>query len=240
MPGGPVNDPGSLNRAILEGVARRVQPLLEEVVFVGGQVAELLITAPGATRVRPTTDVDIVVEASTRLRYAEVEAELRSFGLVNDVREGAPICRWTTPEGFTLDVMPTDENVLGFTNRWYPEAIAQARPFELEEGLVIRIPSAPAFLGTKWEAFTSRGGSDFLGSHDLEDVISVLAGRPEIVAEIENSTPELRNYLAGRAQELLDSGMASYAIQGALTDAARIPDLVARVLGRVEVLATMS
>ncbi|MDZ7778326.1 MAG: hypothetical protein U5R14_00020 [Gemmatimonadota bacterium] len=62
-----MSDPASLNRTVLEAVARRIEPLLGEVVFVGGQVAELLITSRGATRVRPTTDVDIVVQASTRL-----------------------------------------------------------------------------------------------------------------------------------------------------------------------------
>ena len=89
-----MTDSGSLNREILEGVARCSQPLLEEVVFVGGQVAKLLITSPGATRVRPTTDVDIVVRASTRLGYREVDDRLRSMGLKNDIREGAPICRY--------------------------------------------------------------------------------------------------------------------------------------------------
>lgn len=45
---GPVSDPASLNRAVLEAVARRIEPLLGEVVFVGGQVSELLITSRGA------------------------------------------------------------------------------------------------------------------------------------------------------------------------------------------------
>ena len=67
----------SPNRAILVSVARPIQPLLGEVVFVGGQVAELLVTDPAATRVRPTTDVDIVVEASSRLRYHDIEERLR-------------------------------------------------------------------------------------------------------------------------------------------------------------------
>ena len=72
-----MSDPASLNRTVLEAVARRIEPLLGEVVFVGGQVAELLITSRGATRVRPTTDVDIVVQASTRLGYGEIEERLR-------------------------------------------------------------------------------------------------------------------------------------------------------------------
>lgn len=234
-----MSDPASLNRTVLKAVARRIEPLLGEVVFVGGQVAELLITSRGATRVRPTTDVDIVVQASTRLGYGEIEDRLRSLGLRNDVREGAPICRWTTPEDFALDVMPVSGEVLGFTNRWYEAALAHASPFDLGEGLLILIPSAPVFLGTKWEAFASRGELDFLASHDLEDVISVLAGRPEIVGEVAASPPSLRTYLAQQAQEFLAEDTAIYAIQGALPDAERIPGLISRTLARIRELAEL-
>ena len=234
-----MTEPGSVNRAVLEGVARRIEPLLGGVVWVGGQVAELLISSPGATRVRPTTDVDVVVEASTRLGYGKIEDQLSSLGLKNDVREGAPICRWLTPEGFVIDVMPVSVEVLGFTNRWYAAALAQARTFDLGEGLVIKIPSAPVFLGTKWAAFVSRGASDFLASHDLEDVISVLAGRPEILEEVAVASPDLRVYLAQRSREFLAEDMAVYAIQGALPDAERIPGLISQVMGRIRELADL-
>jgi len=83
---------------------------------------------------------------------------------------------------------------------------------DLGEGLVILIPNAPVFLGTKWEAFTSRGELDFLASHDLEDVISVLAGRPEIVGKVAASYPALRAYLAQQARELLGEDIAVFAI----------------------------
>jgi len=56
-----MNRPPSPNRTILEAVAARIQPLLEDVVFVGGQVVELMLTDPAATRVRATIDVDVVV-----------------------------------------------------------------------------------------------------------------------------------------------------------------------------------
>lgn len=37
--------------------------------------------------------------------------------------------------------------------------------------------SAPYLLATKIEAFKTRGNSDFLGSHDFEDIITVIAGQ---------------------------------------------------------------
>lgn len=232
-------DPRSPNRSVLQGVARSIEPLLDEVVFVGGQVAELLITSPGATRVRATTDVDVVVQASTRLKYRVIEDHLRLLGLKNDTREAAPICRWLTPNGLALDVMPVSGEVLGFTNRWYGAALTHAMTYDLGDGLVIQIPEAPVFLGTKWEAFAGRGESDLLASHDLEDIISVLAGRPEIIDEVAAALPELRTYLARRARALLGDEMAVYAIQGALPDAERIPGLISRVVGRIRALTEL-
>ncbi|MDZ7778327.1 MAG: hypothetical protein U5R14_00025 [Gemmatimonadota bacterium] len=66
-----------------------------------------------------------------------------------------------------------------------------------------------------------------------EDVISVLAGRPEIVGEVAASPPALRAYLAQQARELLAEDTAIYVIQGALPDAERIPGLISRTLARI-------
>ena len=41
-------------------------------------------------------------------------------------RGGAPICR-SRYENFTIDVMPTDERILGFSNHWYRPAISSAQ-----------------------------------------------------------------------------------------------------------------
>jgi len=153
--------------------------MLSEIVFVGGQVAELLITSPGASRIRPTDDVDVVVRATTQVEYSKVCERLRALGLENDSGEDAPICRWKTANGLKLDVMPLDEGVLGFGSRWYPAVVEHAVPHQLSDNLTIMVPTAPLFLATKWEAFLGRGQSDYLGSHDLEDIIAVVAGRAE-------------------------------------------------------------
>jgi len=77
----------------------------------------------------------------------------------------------------TLDVMPLDGSVLGFSNIWYRGALKAAQPARLPSGAVIRLITAPYFLGTKMEAFRGRGARDFFGSHDLEDFIAVIEGR---------------------------------------------------------------
>lgn len=69
--------------------------------------------------------------------------------------------------------------------------------------MTIRLISAPAFLATKFEAFADRGQGDLLGSHDLEDIVNVVDGRPELVSEIALSDIGLQQYLAGQCRTLL-------------------------------------
>lgn len=99
--------------------------------------------------------------------------------------------------------MPTDPAILGFANRWYPLVVETAQSFHLPAGFNIRLITAPAFLATKFEAFTDRGKGDLLGSHDLEDIVTVLDGRPELPQEIADSDEELRTYLATRCRNLM-------------------------------------
>jgi len=192
--------PESPNRGTLLAVARAIEPLLDEVVFVGGQVAELLITDPAAVRVRPTTDVDVIVRTTTRLEYRKVEKRLAALGLANDLSEGAPVCRWKTPQKHRLDVMPVDGSVLGFASRWYPLAVETATRVRLSDDVSISVPSAPAYIATKWDAYLDRGEGDLLASHDLEDVIAVVAGRAEIIDEVRDADDGLRAWLAPRVR----------------------------------------
>jgi hypothetical protein len=62
--------------------------------------------------------------------------------------------------------------------------------------------SAPLFLATKLEAFYGRGNSDYMASHDLEDLIAVLDGRATIVSEIKRSEA-VGHYLAEEFRRLL-------------------------------------
>lgn len=100
--------------------------------------------------------------------------------------------------------MPTDEKILGFSNRWYPEAAASAQLVALPSGRRISLISAPAFLGTKFEAFHSRGKNDVVTSHDLEDIINVIEGRQTVVEEVIAADIKLRAYLAERFGTLRD------------------------------------
>jgi hypothetical protein len=187
------------NLAILELVAHALGPVCEDVVFVGGCATGLLLTQARPDRIRITEDVDIVAQALTVHDYHAIEKRVRAQGFSNDMRPDAPVCRWVYKD-VTLDVMPTVKDILGFANRWYPLAIATAQLVTLPSGQSIKLISAPVFIATKLEAFKDRGKDargqpDFLGSHDMEDIITVADRRPELIDECRAMPLELRGYL---------------------------------------------
>jgi predicted nucleotidyltransferase len=186
---------------MVEVVAQALGELCDELVFVGGCAAGLLCTSPNAPPPRITYDVDVVAEVAGLVAYHAMEKQFTMRGFARDVSPDAPICRWRCGE-VEVDLMPTEERILGFANRWYPLAITSASPVLLPSGRQIRLISAPAFLATKLEAFASRGRSDLMTSHDFEDIINVIDGRPSIANEVANADGELAEYLASRFDEI--------------------------------------
>lgn len=187
----------------LLAIARALGELREQVVFIGGSTAGLLLTDPLAEGVRPTLDVDAVVEAHDLINFYRIEAQLEQRGFMRDAGSGV-ICRWKhKPSGVVFDLMPVDAAVLGFSNRWYGEAVATAQPLQLADGVVIRVVAAPAFVATKLEAFLNRGKGDFLVSHDLEDVLNVVDGRDELMDELQHASTPLQDFVADTFAGLL-------------------------------------
>ncbi len=189
------------NIARIKAVHYALGELAKDVVFVGGATVSLYSTRP-ETETRPTDDVDIVIELLHYRDYAAIEEKLRSKGFVNDIGSGI-ICRYII-HGIIVDVMPTSENVLGFKNKWYPEAFAHAMSLTLEEGLSVRIFSAPYFLATKLEAFFDRGENEGRFSTDFEDIVHVLNNRLTIWEEIKDEDESVKQYLKKEFQKLLD------------------------------------
>ncbi|GAV20525.1 hypothetical protein MMIC_P1494 [Mariprofundus micogutta] len=189
------------NLEMLQLAADGLRPFLDEIVFVGGCATGLLISDSAAPPTRETKDVDVIVEVASLHDYHRLAEKLRNRGFREDLSEGAPMCRWVFG-AVTVDVMPTDAAILGFSNRWYSEAIANAINISLPAGIVIRLAAAPWFLATKLEAFYGRGNRDNMASHDLEDLIAVLDGRESVVHEVEQSGTVGR-YLAGEFSRLL-------------------------------------
>ena len=229
----------SANRELLAGIARRITPLLDELVFVGGATAELYFTVPLSTRVRPTLDADAICEATGYVAYAALGAQLRSLGFIQSPSEGDPPFRWRADVGM-LDVMPIDPDVLGFSNPWYPYGIATAVPFDLAEDLRIRILNPPTFLATKLAAYEGRGRSDPYTSHDLEDIVTFLARRAEAADEVAEEDQEMRRWIGARMRAFLLQENAEELLLANLPEAVRFPRLLPLVLERIRALARLA
>lgn len=213
--------------AALRTVADRLGPIREEVVFVGGMVRSLLVTDPGAPPARPTDDIDLVAAISSRAEYYALAERLRGFGFREDHRENAPLCRWIV-DGLTVDIMPDHENVLGFSNRWYPSVRQTATWHAIGEGPEdrIRVVDAPHFVATKIEAFRGRADGD-LYHHDMEDLLAVVDGRAELFEELKGAPAIVRSFIVQELQRLLNDDAFREAIPGHLpgdkASQARVP-----------------
>ena len=232
-------NPRDPNLAKVELIAHVLGPLCEELVFVGGCATGLLTTLPEATPARMTYDVDLVVEVASLHGYHQMEAAFARLGFARDAAiDTEVICRWRYRD-LQVDLMPTDPAILGFANRWYPMAVAQSERLTLPSGNAIRLISAPLFVATKFEAFADRGGEDPLGSHDLEDNINVIDGRPELYAEITTTTTELREYLAARCAALLALPYFKNYLPGLVFQDETLADRVATIATRLQQIAEL-
>lgn len=186
----------------IRAVYRALGNLGDSVVFVGGATVSLYKDKP-AMETRVTDDVDIVVELIKYADYADIEDQLRKRGFVNDIDSGI-ICRYKI-NGIIVDVMPTDENILGFKNKWYSAGFQNSILYSFSENENIRIFNAIYFLASKLDAYNDRGNGDGRTSSDFEDIVYVLNNRNVVWKEMENATEPVKEFLKTEFKKLLES-----------------------------------
>ena len=84
----------------------------------------------------------MIVDVATLVEYHKFSQRLRDLGFRENAAD--PMCRWILDNDvgrIKLDVMLTDEQILGFSNRWYKAATNEAFAISLPSGIVIRIVS---------------------------------------------------------------------------------------------------
>ena len=190
------------NKVRIKAVANALGELKEKVVFVGGATISLYADRP-VFEIRPTDDVDVIIELLNYAGRTALEEKLRSIGFTHDIESGV-ICRYHI-QRIIVDIMPTDDPSIGFTNKWYPEGFTQAVNYDIDEQCTVSILSAPYFVATKLEAFKNRGKSDGRTSHDFEDIIYVIENRQVIWEEINNAEAGLKEYLKAEFKTLLNN-----------------------------------
>jgi predicted nucleotidyltransferase len=189
---------------MLETVAKALgDDLRERLVFVGGCTTALFITDTITLEgVRTTDDVDMIVDLVGHAQWAQLQEQLRQRGFAESPEDDV-ICRMRLG-ALKVDFMPDDESILGFSNRWYSKGIETALDHSLTDTLNIKRLTPELFVATKLEAYRGRGNNDLLGSRDMEDILLVVDGREELVAEIRTADEDVRRYIAEQFGALLN------------------------------------
>lgn len=108
-----------------------------------------------------------------------------------------------------MDIMPTDEKAIGFSNIWYKEGFIHAIDYKIDNYVTVIIFSPSYFVATKLEAFKNRGRGDGRTSSDFEDIVFILNNRKAIWDEMNASPKVLKEYLKSEWQRYVESGLRS-------------------------------
>lgn len=213
-------------------VANDLGDLVDSVVFIGGAVAPLLQTHPPFPLARPTKDVDAIAATADYGAFDRLSRRLQERGFRLDMNISGHAHRWIAPSGIPFDLVPAGEHLGASGNPWDTAAIQTADVGQLSSGQIIHYVSAPGFLGLKWAAFKDRGRHDPYNSHDLEDIIALIASRPTIVEEIIRTESPLKEFIQSSIIDFLAFDIADDAVSGALanvTDATLITEVRSRL-----------
>lgn len=221
-----------LNEMIIKVATALGPDILQKTAFVGGVTTGLLLTDELVKEsVRSTDDVDLIISALGYYQYNEFEENLRKRGFT-DRPDSEVICRKWLGD-LQVDFMPTDES-LGFTNRWYKDALERAQDYKITPDITIRLLTPPYFLATKFEAFRGRGNNDLLESRDIEDIVNLINGLDSIVDVIrEEPSKELVHYISAELKTIKDESDFDYVLQSATNgDSDRI-DVIYEIIDKL-------
>lgn len=200
------------NYELIEFVAEGLgETFLAEVAFVGGCTTAMLVTdVVVLDDIRFTDDVDLVIELAGISEWQRLTERLavKNFKITG---EDEVNCRFRFND-VVVDVMPSDPAILGYANRWFVEGLAKADKFTLPSGLEIQIFKPTYFLATKLEAFSGRGKGDPYHK-DVEDIIILIDGRPELLEEVSQADSELKEFITAGIRELTALSGIDYVIE---------------------------
>ncbi|MEX2904627.1 MULTISPECIES: hypothetical protein [Pseudomonas] len=215
---------------MLEAVADALgAELRQQVAFVGGCTTVLLITDEYTQEsIRGTDDVDLVIHLTSTAAWYRLEETLKTKGFKNTGQDTVT-CRLRLG-ALKVDFMPTDEKILGFSNTWFVGGLENAIDYTLPNGTPIKVFAAPWFLAAKLQAYLGRGKGDLLMSNDIEDIIALLDGREELIAETKYAPIELRRFVG----EELSSLLRLTAFQDVIQSTAQDPDRETLIYERLD------
>lgn len=198
----------------IETVVKGLGEIAEDVIFVGGYLPIFYVNVELFEEPRPTFDIDCIIEIKSRIEHYNLEKKLISKGFKNDA---SMVARWNF-KGIIVDIMPTNQKILGFSNKWYKRAFNYRRKELLPNGNNCYILSLPYFIATKFEALNGRA-DDLRFSKDLEDIIYVINGCETAIEDIKNSDESVKKYISEQFKLLKNNSNLEELIEGNLSRA---------------------
>ena len=215
-------------------IAEGMQDLNERLVYVGGALAGSYASDPAALEPRPTTDVDCVVNSANYAEHAAFEEQLRKQHFQNDTESEPPvICRWVY-NGELVDVMSYEEKSLSFGNRWYRPGFEHREQYQLPSGKKIYRLPAPYYIATKIDALLSRGGNDWRGAKDFEDIIYVLNYCTDFMTRFRATETDVQQYLSEQFAQMLQRPNLNEEIECAISaDEVERTDMLIQIMSDI-------
>ena len=222
------------NNERLQMIAEGMQDLNERLVYVGGALAGSYASDPAALEPRPTTDVDCVVNSANYAEHAAFEEQLRKQHFQNDTESEPPvICRWVY-NGELVDVMSYEEKSLSFGNRWYRPGFEHREQYQLPSGKKIYRLPAPYYIATKIDALLSRGGNDWRGAKDFEDIIYVLNYCTDFMTRFRATETDVQQYLSEQFAQMLQRPNLNEEIECAISaDEVERTDMLIQIMADI-------
>ena len=196
--------PNLSNNDRIRQIAKALEELNADVVYVGGAVIQLYSSDGAAVYPMTTYDVDCVVDIASYYEYREFEQKLYAKHFRNDISDGAPICRFLF-NGEKVDFMPKVDTEIGKSNSWYRKGVECRKPYIMEDGKSIYIMPVQYFLASKFEALHSRGGKDYRGEKDFEDIVFVVNSCSNLIDELQKcEDSDVKGFLAKESLALIE------------------------------------
>ena len=107
------------------------------------------------------------------------------------------------------------------------------QPLDSQLVHIVDAPGSGGFFG----AFRDRGQADPLNSHDLEDIIALIASRPQMVPELRGAPQSLAGFIAEWTRWLLANEYRDDLLAANLNNATSVTATMAVVVERLIVMA---
>ena len=178
------------------------QVLRHRIVFIGASLLPLMETEDHVlSTLRPTDDVDAVTVTASYVKKGALDERLRAQGFTHDVGDGTHMDRWRSPTGVIFHCVSCGAHVGGTGNPEDLWVIDHAVETDLPPR--VRHASAVGLLRLKLSTYGDRGARDPLGSKDLSDIATLLATRPQLVAEVHATDPVVADAITEKIRALL-------------------------------------